>query len=47
MNKFKNKQGGFLELIIFIVVAFLLMRYFDLTISEIVNWLKGLWNSVK
>ena len=58
-NIIKNKQGGFIiKLIIFVVAIFLLMRYFDITFSEVnewvksfsvskvVDWAKGLWNSV-
>lgn len=56
-NKIKNTQSGFLELIIIIVVALLIMNYFHLTISgvlayfntslaEIVNWFKVLFQSV-
>ena len=61
----KNKKSGFIQLIIIIIVVLLLMRYFNLTISgilayfnlswsEIINWLKqaldwfkDLFNSVK
>lgn len=46
-----NKKRGFLQLIIIIIVAMLLMRYFGITISgileyfhltwpEIINWFK-------
>ena len=66
MNKIKNKkESGFIKLIIVVVIALLLMRYFKITISgilayfnltwsEIINWLKqaldwfkDLFNSVK
>ena len=51
MNQIKNKKGGFLQLIIIIVVALLIMRYFDLTFTgifayfgltwaEVITWLK-------
>jgi len=51
-NIIKNKQKGFLQIIILIVIALLLMNYFHLTVSgvlnyfnltwaEIINWLKG------
>lgn len=64
INK-NNKERGFVKLIILIIVVLLLMRYFNLTISgilayfnlswsEIINWLKqaldwfkDLFNSVK
>lgn len=40
-NQLKNQQGGFLQLIIFIIVAVFLMQYFGLTISGIVDWFKS------
>ncbi len=50
----RNKKGGFLQLIIIIVVAFLLLRYFNITVAQIlgyvsqaIDWLKGLFNSVQ
>jgi hypothetical protein len=53
----KNTQGGFLELIIIIVVALLVMNYFHLTVSgvlayfgtsvsEIVDWVKSAFQNV-
>ncbi|MFA6257470.1 MAG: hypothetical protein WC671_00460 [Candidatus Paceibacterota bacterium] len=57
-NEIKNKQSGFLQIIILIVLALLLMRYFNLTITgilsyfnltwiEIINWLKEALNWFK
>ncbi|OGI95004.1 hypothetical protein A2917_01320 [Candidatus Nomurabacteria bacterium RIFCSPLOWO2_01_FULL_42_17] len=57
-NNLKNQNRGFLQLIIIIVIALLLMRYFGITISGILdyfhltwagilNWFKDLFNSVK
>lgn len=51
INKIKNQQGGFVKLIIFVVVVLLLMKYsgitftgildyFHLTWIDIINWLK-------
>jgi hypothetical protein len=51
----KNQKGGFLKIIIFVIIALLVMRYFHLTISgilayfhltwpEIINWFKGALN---
>ena len=45
-SNIKNKQGGFLKLIIFIVVALFLMKYFKLSISDVVDWVKALFSSV-
>ena len=50
----KNKNGGFLHIIVTIVVVLLLMRYFGITISgilayfhlsipEVVGWFKTTW----
>ena len=41
-----NKRGGFLKLIIFIVIALFLIKYFNISINDIVNWVKTLSNSV-
>lgn len=43
----KSKKDGFVKLIIVIIIAFLLLRYFGITITEIIDWLKGLWNSIR
>ena len=40
MNKNnKNKKGGFIQLIILLVIVFLIMRYYHLTFS-------GIWDSI-
>jgi hypothetical protein len=41
-----NKQSGFLEIIIIIIIALLLMRYFGITISGVVNWFISFFHSV-
>jgi len=46
INNIKNKQGGFLQLIIFIIIVLISMKYFHLTITDIINWVKALFNSV-
>lgn len=46
-NKFlENQQGGFLRLIIFIVVGIFLLSYFNIKISDIWNWFIGLLHNV-
>ena len=45
-NTQNNKQGGFLELIVLIIVALLIMKYLGLTISEVVTWFKDFFGSV-
>ncbi|HEV7701827.1 MAG TPA: hypothetical protein VGO63_00045 [Candidatus Paceibacterota bacterium] len=39
-TKIKNKEGGFVELIIVIIIALLLMKYFGITVSTVLGWLK-------
>ena len=38
-NLTKNKSGGFIELIVLIILAIFLLNYFHLTISGAWNWL--------
>lgn len=51
-RKVRNREGGFLKLIVIIIIALLLMNYFNITISgilayfgtstsEVLNWLKS------
>ena len=42
----KGKEGGFIELIILVVVALLLMKYFGVTISGVINWFTTFFHSV-
>lgn len=46
MNNLTNQKGGFLKLIIFIVIALFLMKYFKISLSDVIDWLKNLFNSV-
>ncbi len=46
INNHKNKQGGFLQLIIFIVVVIFLLNYFNITISGIINWFVTMFQNV-
>lgn len=45
-NRINNAQGGFIETIILIVVTLLVMRYFDITFTEIYYWVRDLVFSV-
>ncbi len=46
-SKIKNtKQGGFLELIIVIIIALLVMKYMGLTVSGVIAWFKDFFGSV-
>ncbi|HEY4503295.1 MAG TPA: hypothetical protein VJC14_02590 [Candidatus Paceibacterota bacterium] len=47
LKNFKNKQGGFLRLIILIVALIFLMKYFGVSFSEIIRWLEIFLNYVK
>ncbi|MFA5791607.1 MAG: hypothetical protein WC884_01050 [Candidatus Paceibacterota bacterium] len=44
-NKIKNKSG-FLQIIIIIIIALLLMRYFNLTISGILDYFNLTWTDI-
>jgi hypothetical protein len=39
----KNKQNGFFKIIILIIIALLLMRYFNITITGILNYFNLTW----
>ncbi len=45
-NKEENKKGGFLQIIIFIIIALLIMKYFGITISGVVHWFSSFFGSV-
>jgi len=38
----KNKQSGFINLIIIIVVGLLLMRHYGVSLSDAIDWLKNI-----
>ncbi|KKR42936.1 MAG: hypothetical protein UU10_C0011G0015 [Parcubacteria group bacterium GW2011_GWF1_40_6] len=46
MKKSETKDGGFLQIIIVIIIALLIMKYFGVTISEVVIWFKTFFASV-
>ena len=52
INKIKNKEGGltvqagFLKLIIIIIIALLLMRHFNITISGILAYFNLTWPGI-
>jgi uncharacterized protein involved in cysteine biosynthesis len=41
-----NKKGGFLQIIILIIVALLIMRYMGITISGVLNWFTAFFSGV-
>ncbi len=38
INQMKNKEGGFLQLIILIVVLFFVIKYFHISASDVYDW---------
>lgn len=42
----KNKKSGFIQIIILIVLALVVMKFFDITISDAVNWFKTFFQDV-
>lgn len=46
MEKSNIKNGGFLQIIVVIIVALLIMKYYGVTISEVVIWFKTFFASV-
>ena len=45
-SNIKSEQEGFLKLIIIIVIALLLMKYFHITFNDVVNWFKGVLKGI-
>ncbi|KKS23291.1 MAG: hypothetical protein UU82_C0034G0009 [Candidatus Nomurabacteria bacterium GW2011_GWC2_41_8] len=41
-----DRQGGFIQLIIIIIVALLVMRYFGITISGILDYFNLTWPDI-
>ncbi|MDQ3245120.1 MAG: hypothetical protein M3P22_02145 [bacterium] len=46
MKKIKNQNGGFIQAIILVVILFLIMKYYGVTLTGIWYWLKSLFLSV-
>jgi hypothetical protein len=42
----KNKQGGFLQIILFIIALVFIMWYFDLNVSGVINWFTTMFRNV-
>lgn len=42
----KNKKGGFLEIIVIIVIALLIMKYMGVTVSGVINWFTTFFRDV-
>ena len=41
-----NKQGGFLEIIVIIIIALLIMRYYGITITDAIHWFTSFFAGV-
>jgi cell shape-determining protein MreC len=47
MNKgYKNTEGGFLRIILFIIVIIIVMSYFHLSLGGIASWFANAFASV-
>ena len=40
------KQGGFLQLLLLILLALLIMKFLGITVSEVIYWFKSFFGSV-
>ena len=45
-DNIKNEQGGFLKLIILIVVVLFLLSYFHVSVSQAIDWIINTIKSV-
>lgn len=41
-----GNESGFIELIIIIIIALLIMKYYGITISGVINWFVSFFHSV-
>lgn len=46
MVDIKNKQGGFLQFIILLLIVLFIMKYSGITVSEAVDWFKDYFSDV-
>jgi len=46
INENKNKEGGFIELIVLIIIVLLIMKYYGITVSGVVDWFASFFRSV-
>jgi len=42
----EKNQEGFIQIILFIIIALLIMKYFGITISEVFYWFKSFFGNV-
>ena len=47
MNKRgERKQSGIIQIIVLILIALLIMKFLDITVSEVINWFKTTFGSI-
>jgi hypothetical protein len=46
INKMENKQGGFLQIIIIIIIALLIMKAMGITVSGFFDWFLSLFRDI-
>ena len=42
----KNQNRGFLQIIIFVIVALVIMKFLGVTVTQVFAWLRSLFASV-
>lgn len=42
----RNKNGGFIQLILLILIVLFIMKYSGVTVSDVVNWFKTTFGDV-
>lgn len=43
-DNFKNKNGGFIEFIVFVIIVVLIIKYFNPTVGDVLYWI---WAQLK
>jgi len=38
-SKLRDKNGGFIKFIVFVIIVILLMKYFDVSIKDMFYWI--------
>ncbi len=46
LTNMKNTQSGFIKTILLIIIVIAILIYFNISASEIVDWIKDLWDSI-
>ncbi len=46
MKNFKNNNGGFIQIIISLVIVLFIMKYAGVTVSDVINWFKTTFGDV-